>query len=405
MTISTTRSVTRHHILTFSSLYPNKHQPRHGIFVENRMKELYKTHSIDITVVAPIPWFPFKGKRFGQYGIYASVPRIETRDHLTVHHPRYLVLPKIGMNLAPLLMAISLFPFVRKLYKSHAFDLIDGHFLYPEGVVATLFGKWLNLPVINTARGNDITLYTQYSLPRRQIKWALENSDATVSVCEFLSNEIKSLGVKQTNNLVMRNGVDLDLFQESNREATREKLKLNRFTLISVGHFIERKGHHLIIEALPLLPDCQLILVGDGPMEQELKQKVESLGLTGRVIFTGGLRQQQLPEYYSAADCLVLASSREGWANVLLESMACGTPVVATRVSGTPEVVLNDTAGLLIDFRSADGIARGVRQLQECYPSRAAVRVYASGYSWTDTSNNLYALIDELVNREILQEI
>ncbi len=388
------------HVLTFTSLYPNQVQPRHGIFVENRMKELVKQHPVDLTVVAPVPWFPFKGKRFSQYGTFASVPKKEIRHNFTVYHPRYLVIPKVGMSLAPALMALSLFPFIKQLHKQHSFDLIDGHFFYPDGVVATLFGKLLKLPVINTARGNDITLYPKYTLPRVMIKWAIENSNAVISVCKFLSDKINALGVNQPNNLVMRNGVNLALFQPQNREEMRKELGLSSFTLISVGHFIERKGHHYVIDAVNQLPDCKLILIGDGPMESQLKTQVEKLGLNDRVIFTGGLKQQQLPDYYSAADCMVLASSREGWANVLLESMACGTPVVATRISGTPEVVLNDTAGILIDERSGSGIAAGIKQLQQHYPSRKKTRRYAESFSWDDTINRLHELISEETKRK-----
>ena len=388
----------RPHVLTFTSLYPNQGQPRHGIFVENRMKELVKQHPVDLTVVAPVPWFPFKGKRFGQYGIFASIPKKEIRHNITVHHPRYLVIPKIGMNLAPLLMALSLYPFIKRLHKTHSFDLIDGHFIYPDGVVATLFGKLLKLPVINTARGNDITLYPNYALPKKMIIWAIENSNAVISVCKFLSDEIKNLGASQENNLVMRNSVDLELFKETAREKTRNELGLTSFTLISVGHFIERKGHHLIIEALQQLPDSKLLLVGDGELNDQLMQQVKILNLSDRVIFTGPIPQSELSRYYSAADCMVLASSREGWANVLLESMACGTPVVATKVSGTPEVVLNQTAGQLIEERSANDIVKGTKKLLSSYPERAKVRQYAEQFDWSETTENLYSLLNKIVD-------
>lgn len=100
----------------------------------------------------------------------------------------------------------------------------------------------------------------------------------------------------------------------------------------------------------------------------------------------GLVPQAELRNYYGAADALILASSREGWANVLLEAMACGTPVVATRVWGTPEVVAAPAAGVLIDDRSGPGIADGVRRLFENAPARADTRAYAENFSWQDTS-------------------
>ncbi len=360
------------------------------------MKQLLQNRPVQIIVVAPVPWFPIEHKIFGQYGIFAAVPKSEVRHGITIYHPRYLVLPKIGMNLAPLLMAISLWPTIRRLHKQHSFDIIDGHFIYPDGVVAVLFAKLLKIPVIITARGNDITLYPNYWLPRRLVKWAINKATAVISVCRYLSEEITKLGVTQNNNLVMRNGVDLETFSPRNREAMRKKLGLNSFTLISVGHFIERKGHHYVIEALTQMPDVKLILIGDGPMEKELRSLVKLHQLDDRVIFTGGIKQNLLADYYSAADCMVLASSREGWANVLLESMACGTPVVATAVSGTPEVVLNEIAGQLINDRSSTTIVSGIQKLRQNYPSKEAVRDYAQKFDWQETTTNLYTLIDSI---------
>lgn len=385
-------------ILTFSTLYPNQLHQRHGIFVETRLKHLQKCRDVEIVVVAPVPWFPVKHRIFGKYGKYSAVAKQEQRHGIVVYHPRYLVIPKIGMSLAPLLMAVSLWPMIKQLHEKYGFDVIDGHFLYPDGVVAVFFSKLLNLPVINTARGNDITLYPNYWLPYRFIKWSIENSNAIISVCRFLSDEIKALGVIQPNNIVLRNGVDLELFTPRDRQTIRRAMGLHGFTLISVGHFIERKGHHLVIEALTLLPDVALILVGDGPMEKALRSLVKKYRLQDRVMFTGSLTQNQLADYYSAADCMVLASSREGWANVLLESMACGTPVVATRVSGTPEVVLSRTAGELIDRRSAEGIVDGITKLRNNYPKREEVRKYAEMFSWDETSNKLYELIRRVVD-------
>lgn len=386
------------HVLTFSTLYPNQIQKRHGIFVETRIKHLRKKKGVEIVTVAPIPWFPFKHSIFGQYGKYARVPRREERNGITVYHPRYLVIPKIGMSMAPFLMAISVWPFVRKLHKKYDFDIIDGHFLYPDGVVAVILARLLNLPVINTARGSDINLYPSYWFPRQLIRWAINKSNAIISVCNFLSFEIEKLDVNQPINIVLRNGVDLETFAPRNRKTMRKLLGLCGFTIISVGNFIEGKGHHLVIEALKFMPDVTLILVGDGPMEKKLQFLVKKYGLNNRVIFSGILTQNKLAEYYSAADCLVLASSREGWANVLLEAMACGTPVVATKVSGTPEIILNSTAGYLIDSRSAKGISSGIAKLRSCYPDRDEVRKYAAMFSWEEVVDDLDALITRVVD-------
>ena len=385
-------------ILTFTTLYPNREQPRHGIFIENRVRELRRAHPVDVTVVAPVPWFPFRSDRFGHYGKLARVASREERDGVTVHHPRYLVLPKIGMNVAPTLMYRSIHRFVKRLHEQQRFDVIDGHFFYPDGVVAARLGRDLGIPVMNTARGSDVALYTQYRIPRRRIRWAVEHSQAPLAVCDFLARRMRELAPEKENIAVVRNGVDLEQFREQEREQTRERLQLGDFTLLSVGNLIELKGHHLIIEALRALPDCELLIAGEGELRGELERLIEKHSLDARVRLLGLIPHDELQRLYSAADCLVLASRSEGWANVLLESMACGTPVVATRVGGTEEVVGAGSAGVLLEERTPEAIINGVRSLRENYPARERVRDYASGFSWQETADNLFELATRLAH-------
>jgi len=118
-----------------------------------------------------------------------------------------------------------------------------------------------------------------------------------------------------------------------------------------------------------------------------------------RVQFLGAVPQAQLRGHYGNADALVLASSREGWANVLLESMACGTPVVASRVYGTPEVVAAPEAGVLMDERTPQGVADAVNRLRAAYPDRGATRRYAERFSWDDTTAGQLRLFGDVLAR------
>lgn len=384
-------------LLTFSTLYPSSVRPSHGIFVETRLRYLLASGAAQSVAVAPVPWFPFKSERFGDYAKYARTPREETRNGIRVLHPRYPLIPKLGMNTAPALLAASALPTLRKLIREgYDFDVIDAHYYYPDGVAAAIMAKQLNKPFVVTARGTDINLIPQYAMPRRMIRWAARRAAKSITVCEALRQSMIDLGIDGERIVTLRNGVDLERFCPVDRAAQRQALGLDGFTLLSVGYLIPRKAHDLIIEALHNLPDVKLLIAGDGPERANLENLSRRIGVADRVTFLGALPQTELRNYYGAADALVLASSREGWANVLLEAMACGTPVVASNVWGTPEVVAAPEAGVLMDERTAEGVARGVERLRAYYPEHAATRGYAERFSWDDTTQGQLELFSRI---------
>lgn len=379
-------------ILSFTTLFPNAAQPIHGVFVENRLRQLVATGAAEVRVVAPVPWFPFSGAWAGAYGKYARAPKREVRHGLDVQHPRYPVIPKFGVSVAPSLLAWAMRPVIARIIaEGYDFDVLDAHYFYPDGVAAAMLGKWFKKPVVITGRGTDLNYLPKFPLPRRQIQWAARQAAGMITVCQALKDSLVELGVAQHRVTVLRNGVDLQLFSpfrdEMERAAARRKFGMGQGpALVSVGQLIERKGHHLIIGALSQLPGATLFIAGDGPDRAKLQSLAAELGVADRVRLPGVVPHAELPSLYAAADISILASSREGWANVLLESMACGTPVVASRIWGTPEVVAEPVAGVLMPDRSAEGVAAGVRALLAQMPERAATRRYAERFSWDATT-------------------
>jgi teichuronic acid biosynthesis glycosyltransferase TuaC len=381
-------------VLVFSTLYPNQVQPNHGIFVENRLRHTLAQGGIDATVLAPVPWFPFRHPAFGSYAQYAGVPRQETRHGLTVHHPRYPVIPKIGSRLTPAFLYRAAKRTLDRMARQGVpkFDLIDAHYFYPDGVAAARLAKELNIPLLITGRGTDLTLIPQSPSERAQIQWAGRQASGMITVCEDLRQKLVELGEPASRVVTLRNGVDLKRFSPGDRDASRARLGLGGFTLLSVGSLIPRKGHELIIAALTELPDMTLMIAGSGPMRAELERTAQEKGVAARVRFLGEIAHDALTDAYRAADIFVLASSREGWANVLLEAMACGTPVVATNVNGTPEVITDPKLGALVEERSASALARAIQSLRALAPDRQAVRTYAEQFSWDDTARANKAL-------------
>lgn len=373
--------------LTFTSLYPSEIIPHHGIFVEQRLRKLLGTGEVETTVVAPVPWFPIRHRSMGEYALFASIPRQENRHGIAVSHPRFPRIPKIGMTVAPLLMALALRGELKRRNREVPFDLIDAHYFYPDGVAAVLLGKWLGKPVVITARGTDINLIPEYAMPRKWILWAARQAAAMITVSDALRDRLIELGAESAKVRTLRNGVDLELFRPlPERTRIRGKLGIDGPMLLSVGHLIERKGHHLVIEALVQLPDMSLVIAGRGEMHSELERLAQRYGVAERVRFVGAVSQDDLVEYYNAADALVLASSREGMANVILESIACGTPVVGTPIWGTPEVISERRAGVLAKDRTPQSIVAAVESLMADRPSRADVREFAMRFSWDKTT-------------------
>ena len=387
-------------LLTFSTLFPNGEQPNHGIFVENRLRHLVATGQAESTVVAPVPWFPTGAAKFGRWGQYVRVPRHETRHGLSIHHPRFVAVPWFGMAIAPALLYLASRRELQRLSKDGLrIDAIDAHYFYPDGVAAVWLGADLGLPVVVTARGSDVTQFPNHPVPRRLIQNAMRRAAGLVTVNRALRDVLVRLGAAPQAVTVLRNGVDTTAFRPDDRHTARAELGLSRPTLISVGALIERKRYHLTIEALPLLPEFDLLIIGDGPERARLSALAERLGVANRVRLLGPQPHARLPYYYCAADISVLASSREGWANVLLESMACGTPVVASDIPGNSEVIQERAAGLIMQHNTCEGLAAAVRALWSDLPCRKTTRAYSERFNWDETSRGQLALFRQVIGR------
>ena len=389
-------------LLSYTSLYPNAAQPSHGVFVENRLRHLVAGGQAATRVIAPVPWFPLRHRMFGGYATFAAAPAAEQRHGIAIHHPRYPLIPKVGMSLAPGLMSRFTLDAVRHELRARPFDLIDAHYFYPDGVAAALIGRALGKPVVITARGTDLNLIPDHARPRRLIQWAAAQAAGLITVCQALKDRLIDLGVPAERITVLRNGVDLSQFQPPDRARARAALGLTGPTLVSVGALIERKAHDLTIRALSLLPDWRLLVAGEGPERGRLAALARNLGVADRVRLVGPVAHDKLAEIYGAADISVLASSREGWANVLLEAMACGTPVVASDVWGTPEVVAAPAAGRLMRERTPEALAEAVAALAADPPDRALTRAYAERFDWQATTLGQIALFTEILERATL---
>jgi len=230
---------------------------------------------------------------------------------------------------------------------------------------------------------------------------AVRKANAIICVAKALKDELINLGAPAEKIEVMRNGVDLNKFQPFDRAASRAKFNLGEEpALISVGHLIDRKGHDLVIEALTDIPEATLLIAGDGDKRASLTTLAQTSGVANRVRFLGEVSHDELASVYSAADCLILASSREGWPNVLLEAMACGAPAIAAPVWGCGEVITAPEAGRLAPERTSSAIASEVNSLLKTPPLRAHTRAYAEKFSWDETAQRQEDLFQKIIGEE-----
>ncbi len=382
-------------ILTFSSLYPNNVDPSHGVFVERRLRELIRRTKIRSTVISPVPWFPFRGRYFGRYAESAAILRRDRRYEVDIIHNRYPVIPKIGMNLAAGLMARATRRVFRECVNTKSPVLVDAHYFYPDGVAASILATESKLPYLVTARGSDINLIAKYASPRKQMLEAAHKADALIAVSAALADAMQDLGMPAGKIHVLRNGVDLDFFCPGVEEADERVPGSGELRFLSVGALKSAKGHDLAIRFVHKLPHARLVIAGRGPERASLIDLARRLGVSDRVTFAGTLDAEALRSQYRMADSLILMSKREGMPNVVLESMACGTPVMATAVGGIPEVVTEPCCGEIVADRSAEGLAEAWQILSNRGIDRDRLRQFAMRFSWQESISKLHGLMTD----------
>jgi glycosyltransferase involved in cell wall biosynthesis len=392
------------HILTLTSLYPNAQQPLHALFVRTRMERFARRYGHRLTVVAPVPYFPrLFFPSLAEYDRFARVPAFEDDRGYPVHHPRYLLTPKVGMRWHGASMAAGVTRLVRRIHSRAPIDVIDGHYVYPDGTAAVAAGRDLGVPVVLSSRGTDLNLFPRFPAIRRRIQANLAACRHLVCVCTELKNVALELGAPEDRVSVIGNAVDATLFHGGDRDLARAQLGLpaSGIVILSVGHMTERKGFHLLIGAVAGLrrDDVLLCIAGDGPQRSELVRLVAQRGLVERVRFPGAVRNEDLPAWYRAADLFVLASSREGWPNVLCEAQACGLPVVATRVWGIPEIVSRPELGVLVEDRSEDGLSAAISHALGREWDRAAIEAVGRARTWERVADELEGIFRAVTSR------
>jgi teichuronic acid biosynthesis glycosyltransferase TuaC len=378
-------------VLVWSSLFPGPAQPQAGSFIRERMFRVGQ--ELPLTVISPQPWFPLQGliRRFRPH-FRPDQPASERQSGIEVLRPRFFCVPGVLKFLDGVFMALAARRTVRRLKAQGRVDVIDAHFGYPDGYAASLVARWERLPFTVTLRGTE-PRHSRDPALRKRLLAGLQAANRVFAVSASLKRLVVELGVPDASVLVVGNGVDSRRFQPMAKDDARRTLGLaaGAKVLVTVGGLVERKGFHRVIACLPELcgrfPDLHYLAVGsagpEGDYSPNLRAQVAALGVGQRVRFLGALPPDEVRSAMSAADVMVLASSNEGWANVLLEAMACGVPVVATDVGGSAEVICRADLGTIVPFGDHAALLAAIQVALQRDWDRTGIRHYAEENDWS----------------------
>ncbi len=381
-------------VLVVTKIFPNSLEPHSSPF--NRQQFAALGRLCDVEVLATIPWFPFAslaGART-RASTLSRVPTAEQIDGLDVAHPRFLYVPRIGDAVASPLYAASLLAEVRRRRKV---DLILASWAYPDGAAAVMLGALFGIPVAIKLHGSDINVMGERPVVRAHLRRTLPHAAAVVAVSKPLGERAVALGAAPARTFTVANGTDLERFAVRDRDAARRRLGVpDEGRLITfVGRLEREKGVLDLLEAFALVarthPDARLVLVGDGSAREQVVRLAAPLG--DRVLLVGARPHEDIPDFLAAADVFTLPSWNEGTPNVVLEALASGRRVVATRVGGIPDVLQTDELGTLVPPRAPDALARALGEALDRPYDPAVIARNAPIRSWDDSARDLFDVL------------
>lgn len=348
------------HVVVVSNLYPNSIEPTRGIYTQQLVLQLQE--HVDVRVIAPLAWRP----QFlqGLTGA-ALVPKYEVLKGVQVWHPRYFVIPKTARFTYGACFYLGIFKTLKGLHAQQKIDVINVHWAYPDAVGVVYAAQKLGIPVVVHALGCDINEFAKYPWRREQITWALQHATMNVYVSKGLYDEARALGVRHDRNRVILNGVDQTKFKPGDSQQVRKELDLplESKIVLYAGNFNVEKGLVDLIEAWQQVQaqnlPAVLAVIGSGPEEETVRQKIAELGLSKSILLLGRAPHERMPLYLQAADILCLPSLREGCPNIVLEALSSGAIVVGSSVGAVPELV-DESRGLLVPPRDPQALGKAL---------------------------------------------
>ena len=377
-------------ILIITNLYKNRKEPGKAQFHTQQFKAL--SEMCDIEIVSPIPYFQFSKN---------EVPLKDEVDGIKVFYPRYLVIPKIMRSLYWLFFYVGVINCVRKIQEEFDFDVILSMWAYPDGVGSYFIGKNLKKLVVIGSLGSDINVYRKSFKRRNLIACAMKRCAKVIVVSSDLKNKIMAMGVDEQKITVLHNGIQEDVFKPMDKAQCRNELglPLDKRIVLHVGNHVYVKGVDILIDAAKDLSDEYCVaMVGDGVLTETLKKIVKDGSYKAEVLFAGRKSHDEIPKWINAADVFCLSSRNEGQPNVVLEALACGVPVVASRVGGIPEIINSEYLGVLVGSENPNALFQGIIAAFEKQWDQDVICRRVEGYTWKDNAEELSKILKEAIS-------
>lgn len=384
-------------VLVVSNVYPSRIEPTLGIYNKSTFEALAKY--CEVRVVAPIrAW-----ARWKQPSLILT-PLREDEGGVPAVFPPYWSIPTVW-PLHAAGMYLSLRPWIREVRRDFDFDVIIGAWAYPDAVAAALLAREAKVPLVTVVVGSDVNEFPDLFGLRPQIRWGFQQARRVLAVSGNIADRVVEIGARRERVIVQHNGVDGARFSIRDRAEARKSLGIehDRPVIGYVGNIRPVKGSDVLIEAMDHLvkqlgnTDAELWLVGHGEIEAQLKARVTALDLDSRVRFHGRQLHTTIHQWMNALDIFCLPSRNEGCPNVILESLASGKPIVATRVGGIPELVTDGENGYLVPTEDPPALAKALAKALDRTWDPEALRKTVTFLSWDAVGRTYQKLLGEVV--------
>lgn len=377
-------------VLISTGIFPNRILVNRGIY--NLKAATALARRCEVRVVAPVPYAP-PFLRGGRYAWCASVPPRDEVAGFPVAYPRYVVTPKVGRSFHGFTLYASVARFYDRVSREFQPDLILGYFAYPYGFANVLLGRRLRVPVVVFCRGSDIHSIAQNRLQGRLISWALRRARRVFSVSAALKNDVVALGVPAAHVAVIPNGIEVERHRSLDKRTARDRLGLARDggLVVCVSRLGREKGIDVLVEAAVRMQTAgaRVVIVGDGPEMTTLSGQIVRLGAGDRVFLAGARPHDEVPLWMAAADVTVLSSRKEGHPNAAVESLACGRPVVATRVGGVPEILTSSALGRMVPPEDPPALAAALDRALAATWDAAVIEAAGKARTWDTVAHEM----------------